>query len=86
MKQGHPNAPVPPAQPETFEQMVMMAAKISRGLPEVRVDFYEVNGKAYFGEITFYHLSGLTPFEPESKDVEWGEWITLPDGRGGANY
>ncbi len=82
IQQGHPNSPVPPAKPETFEKMKSMAEKISQGIPQARIDFYEVNGKAYFGEITLSHFSGMTPFHPDSIDKEWGEWITLPNERG----
>lgn len=83
IKQGHPNSPVTPAKPETFEKMKELAAKISEGIPQVRCDFYEVNGKAYFGEITFFHFGGMVPFVPNTIDAEWGEWITLPETMGG---
>jgi hypothetical protein len=46
------------------------------------VDFYEVNGKAYFGEITLFHHSGFVPFDPEEWDTVFGSWVTLPDSRG----
>ena len=80
---GHPNADVQPQKPETFEKMKELAAKLSEGIPEVRVDFYEVDGKTYFGEMTFFHWSGLVPFHPESWDKTFGEWIKLPDEVGG---
>ena len=44
----------------------------------MRVDFYEVGGKVYFGEMTFYHWSGLVPFEPVEWDRAFGDWIELP--------
>ena len=44
-RQGHPNANRPTEKPATFEQMRQLAEKLSRGLPQVRVDLYEVNGK-----------------------------------------
>lgn len=78
VKNGHPNADVPPAKPETFEEMQKLAAKLSEGIPHVRVDFYEVNGKAYFGEMTYSHWGGMTPFDPESYDKTFGDWIKLP--------
>ena len=78
IKQGHPNSPVHLEKPKTFEQMKQMAKLLSKGIPQVRVDFYEVNGQLYFGELTFYHFGGLVPFHPESVDYEWGKWITLP--------
>lgn len=75
---GHPNAKIMPQKPEKFEEMKMLAKKLSKGYPHVRVDFYEVNGKVYFGELTFFHWSGLMPFEPEKWDYEFGSWLSLP--------
>jgi len=75
---GHPNAKVQPKKPKCFEEMKQLAAKLSKGMPHVRVDFYEVNGKVYFGEFTFSHWGGLMPFEPEEWDYTFGSWIKLP--------
>ena len=58
--------------------MIQFAEKIGEKIPQVRVDFYEVNGKLYFGEITFFHWSGLVPFKPEKWDKIFGDWIELP--------
>lgn len=74
----HDMAPVPPEKPENFELMKELAAKLSEGTPQLRVDFYEVDGKVYFGEMTFFHCSGLTPFHPETWDRIFGDWVTLP--------
>ena len=51
---------------------------LSKGLPEARIDFYDINGKVYFGEITFFHWSGFERFNPEEWDRRFGEWITFP--------
>lgn len=75
---GHPNAAIPPKKPETFEQMKLLAAKLSQGIPHVRVDFYDVEGHVYFGEMTFFHWSGMTPFEPDEWDYKFGECLKLP--------
>lgn len=75
---GHPNAKVMPEKPTQFELMKELAAKLSKNIPQVRIDFYEMNGKVYFGEITFFHWSGMTPFEPIEWDYKFGEWIKLP--------
>ena len=80
---GHPNADPLPHKPETFEKMRALAEKLSVGIPQVRVDFYEVNGKAYFGEITLAHWSGMKPFVPEEWDYTFGSWIKLPESYGG---
>ena len=57
--------------------MKELAQKLSNGIKQVRIDFYEINGKVYFGEITFFHYSGFTPFEPEEWDYRFGEKINL---------
>lgn len=77
---GHPNAEHEPARPEHLEEMLAYARTLSEGMPQVRVDFYEVGGKVYFGEMTFYHWSGMVPFVPEEYDRIFGGWIELPNG------
>ncbi len=76
---GHPNAKEIPEQPISLHKMISLAEKLSQGIPHVRVDFYEVDGKPYFGEMTFSHWSGIVPFEPHSIDLEMGKWIQLPE-------
>ena len=75
---GHPNAAIPPEKPKCFEEMKELAAKLSKGIPHVRVDFYEANGQVYFGEMTYSHWGGMKPFEPEEWDKILGDWIHLP--------
>ncbi len=75
---GHPNAKVLPEKPKCFEEMKQLAAKLSMGMPHVRIDFYEVNGHVYFGEFTFSHWGGLVPFNPDDWDYKLGEMISLP--------
>ena len=82
IKNGHPNADTPPAKPQTFEQMKKLAEKLSLHIPHLRVDFYEVDGKVYFGELTFSHWSGFVHFEPKEWDEKFGEWINLPNDKG----
>ena len=74
---GHPNASIPPLKPTGFDEMKQLASRLSKGIPQVRVDFYEVNGRVYFGELTFSHWSGLVPFIPEKWDRIFGSWIRL---------
>lgn len=78
IRNGHPNASVPPGKPLSFEKMKEMAERLSQGIPHLRVDFYEANGKIYFGELTFSHWSGFTPFEPHEWDITFGSWLKLP--------
>lgn len=75
---GHPNSKPPYYKPENFEKMKELAGILSKGIPQLRVDFYNINGKIYFGELTFSHWSGMTPFDPEEWDYKFGEWIKLP--------
>ena len=75
---GHPNSGVTPEKPQNFDVMKQLASKLSKDIPHVRVDFYEVNSKVYFGELTFSHWSGLVKFEPNEWDLKFGSWITLP--------
>lgn len=79
VKQGHENAILLPEKPNCFDEMKVLASKLSKGLREVRVDLYEVNGKIFFGELTFFHHGGWTPFFPEEWDYKFGEWIELSD-------
>lgn len=78
-RQGHENAAVLPEKPICFEEMKRLAAVLSEGLPHARIDFYEVDGKIYFGEITFFHHGGWTRFDPEEWDYTFGSWIKLPE-------
>lgn len=77
IRNGHPNSENLPAKPLRFEKMKELASILSKGLPQVRVDFYEVDGKVYFGEFTFFHFGGFTPFEPVEWDYKLGSWIDL---------
>ncbi len=51
--------------PINFERMIKIARKLSKPFPHARVDLYNVNGKIYFGEITFYHGGGVNNIEPQ---------------------
>ena len=58
--------------------MEHLAEKLAESIPFVRVDFYYVNGRIYFGEMTFYPASGFGKFVPEEWDYKLGEWLDLP--------
>ncbi len=74
----HDMAPKEPEKPVNFELMKELAAILSAGTPQLRVDFYEVDGKVYFGEMTFFHCSGMAPFHPAQWDQIFGDWVQLP--------
>lgn len=71
----HVCAPTPPEKPALFEQMKQAAQALAQGTPQVRVDFYEVDGQFYFGEMTFFHCSGFVSFQPDSWDTQFGQWM-----------
>lgn len=75
---GHPNSAKKVVKPNNFEEMVRISETLSKGIPHVRVDLYNINGHIYFGELTFFHWSGLTPFVPEVWDLYFGTWLHLP--------
>lgn len=77
MRNQHENASVPPVPPNNFKLMKELAEKISKGFAHLRVDFYEVNGKVYIGELTLCHGSGLMTFTPEKWYKIMGDWIDL---------
>lgn len=78
MSIDHKTAPVMPQKPHNFEEMKKAAQKLAEGIPQVRVDFYEIDGRVYFGEMTFFHCGGFERFHPETLDGIWGEWVDLP--------
>lgn len=61
--------------PENFERMVEIARTLSKPFPHCRVDLYNLDGKIYFGEITFYHGGGCNDVQPEEWDLKIGSWI-----------
>lgn len=76
-ERGHQRAPVTPQKPKNFDKMKELAARLSEGLPHVRVDLYDINGMIFFGELTLYPGNGTEPFEPVEWDYEFGKLINL---------
>ena len=64
--------------PAVLDEMLAIAAKLAGDLVYVRVDMYLVEGRIYFGEMTFYHGSGYEPFNPGNWNDIMGGWIQLP--------
>lgn len=79
---NHENSTFPIQCPKQYELMKKLATKLSERIPSARIDFYVIDEKVYFGEITFYPASGFEAFTPEKWDMKLGEWIKLPSGRG----
>lgn len=64
--------------PRQFENMIQLSEKLSIDIYQVRIDWFIVQDKLYFGEITFFDGSGFVPFDKEEYDYLLGGWIKLP--------
>ena len=63
---------MPVEKPKKFDDMIEIAKKLSEGFSHVRIDLYNVDGKIYFGEMTFTNGSGFETIHPESADLMLG--------------
>lgn len=72
--------------PENFEEMINLAKCLAGNLPFVRVDFYSVNNKSIFGEMTFYPGDGTKDFYPEEYNKQIGDYFKLPQVPKGEKY
>ncbi|MBE6570786.1 MAG: glycosyl transferase [Ruminococcaceae bacterium] len=68
-----------PKSPKNYDTMLEYCRVLSKDIPFLRVDFYEINEKLYFGELTFFPGSGFTKFDPDEWDEKIGEWLILPE-------
>lgn len=73
---GYAANPLHPA-PRHFREMKEMANILADGMPFCRVDFFEANGRCYFGEMTFYAAGGFCLFDPAEWNEIFGSWIDL---------
>lgn len=73
----YPFSKTPHEVPLNYTKMMELASMLSKGFRFLRVDFYEINGKIYFGELTFYPTSGMGGFDPKEYDSLFGELIVL---------
>lgn len=71
------NSKYPIAKPVTFEKMKEFAYILAKNTKFVRIDFYEIERKLYFGEITFYPASGFGNFKPSEWNEKLGEMVNL---------
>lgn len=67
--------------PKNYSKMIELSEKLANDIPFVRVDWYEINGKLYFGELTFFPGSGFEEFTPEEWDYKLGDMLELPKKR-----
>ncbi len=64
--------------PANLGEMVELAEKLASGVEFVRIDFYDIDGRIYFGEFTLFPASGFGKFIPESYDKVLGKMLMLP--------
>ena len=79
-KRDYPNSEhpeqIPP--PKNFELMKNLAAKLAEGFAFVRVDFYEIEGKVYFSEMTFTPGAANFSYKSAGTDEQLGGLLKLP--------
>lgn len=63
--------------PKTYDEMLKIAEKLANPFPYVRVDFYDIKGRLYVGELTFYSGGGFTKIEPIKWDSLLGEKLDI---------
>lgn len=73
----YPASKNPPKKPINYDKMIQFSEQLSKEIPFVRVDFYEINGQVFFGELTFYPGSGFEEFTPEEWDYKLGDFLKL---------
>lgn len=75
---GGPNSDINHPCPPCFEEMKSLCRKLSKGIPHVRCDFYIINNRPLFGELTFFDGSGLMKFLDHTWNYKLGAMIKLP--------
>lgn len=73
--QNHPQSTKKIQKPKRFDEMLKICRILSQEFPHVRVDLYYENDKIYFGELTFFHMAGLTPFSRIETDYMLGRYF-----------
>lgn len=76
-ERDHPRKESGIPRPQKYEEMIALAEKLSQDLIFTRIDFYEIGGLVYFGEITLFPGGGFERFTPEEWDYTIGSWMEL---------
>lgn len=74
---GWRKSDTPISEPKEWQKMVEIAEKLANPFPFVRVDLYDVDGKIYFGEMTFTPAKGTLIFDDDKADFEQGKWLDI---------
>lgn len=77
VRSDHPTFELAPELPSNIDEMISIAEKISEGFPFARIDLYNIEGRIYFGEITFYPWSGYVQYYPDEFDLELGKYFVI---------
>ena len=77
IRNGYKSSDRCPSKPQCIEKIIEYAKILSAGIRHVRMDFYEIDGKVYFGEYTFFSGGGFEIFEPYEWEIKIGDWIKL---------
>ena len=72
-------ATITPIKPINIDEQIKMARVLSKDIPFSRIDLYNTNGRLYFGEITFFPMSGMGLFTPNKYDTTLGQMIQLSE-------
>ena len=67
-----------PSKPKNLELMIELARELSKDFSFVRVDFYNLNGKIFIGELTFSPSAGFFKYDPPEWNLKLGELLKLP--------
>ena len=78
-RENHTNTKEEISKPKNLDEMIQIGKLLSKDIPFVRVDLYEINGSIYFGELTFFPSAGFEGFKPESWDEKLGDMLILPN-------
>lgn len=73
----HVGTDFPVPKPENLDELIKTAEELASPFPHVRVDLYNINGKIYFGELTFYPWSGYLSFYPDEFDTKLGDLFEI---------
>lgn len=73
------NGITPVSKPSNLEIMIRISKQLSKGILFVRVDLYNIEGKVYLGELTFYPDNGIGSFTPRKWNYRLGELLHLPN-------
>ena len=65
------------SKPQNLDKMIEIAQTLSQEAPHIRIDLYNINGKIFFGECTFYHGAGFEKFSPPEWDLKFGSLIKI---------